>query len=178
MRKIILYIAASLDGYIARPDGNVEWLHDAEFALPGEDFHYSSFLETIDTTLMGNSTYKAVLGFDMPFPYPDKTNYVFSRSSENKDTEFVKFVSTDAITFIKELKEQPGKDIWLIGGGQLNTLVLNAGLLDEIILTYIPILLGKGIPLFAEGVQEQKLQVESNHCYDNGFVQSTLRTIK
>ncbi|TXK46446.1 dihydrofolate reductase [Pontibacter qinzhouensis] len=178
MRKIILYIAASLDGFIARPDGNIDWLHDEDFALPGEDFHYSSFLETIDTTLMGNSTYQVIQGFETPFPYTDKTNYVFTRNPEHQDDAFVKFVSSDATGFIKELKQQPGKDIWLIGGGQLNTLVLEAGLLDEIVLTYIPILLGTGIPLFAAGLQEHKLQVESNHCFDNGFVQLTLRPAK
>jgi dihydrofolate reductase len=138
MRKIVLYIAASLDGYIARPDGNIDWLTDKKYNIPDEDFGYSAFIDTIGTTLMGNSTYKAVLGMDMPFPYSDKKNYVFSRS-EHADTEYASFVKDNAVDFIEKLKEQPGKDIWLIGGGELNALVLNAGMLDEIILTYIPI---------------------------------------
>ncbi len=172
MRKIVLYIAASLDGYIARPDGNIDWLTDKKYTIPDEDFGYSALMETIDTTLMGNNTYKAVLDMDMPFPYSDKKNYVFSRS-EQKDTEFATFVKDDAVDFIEKLKEQPGKDIWLIGGGQLNSLVLNAGLLDEIILTYIPIILGKGIPLFSADAAEHKVKLvpSNSNVYRNGFLQ-------
>jgi len=170
MRNIILYIAASLDGYIARADGSTEWLHNPAYTLEGEDFGYSALLQTIDTTLMGHGTYQAILGFDIPFPYPDKANYVFSRSA-HPDTEHVRFVSSDAVTFIKNLKQQEGQSIWLIGGGQLNTLLLNAGLVDEIILTYIPIVLGSGIALFAPEAQEKQLQVKKSKSYANGFVQ-------
>lgn len=172
MRKIILYIAASTDGYIARPDGNIDWLQDKKYNIPDEDFGYTAFLQTIDTTLMGHNTYKEVMGFDMPFPYPDLKNYVFSRL-EQEDTEFVSFVKDDVVDFIEKLKEQPGKDIWLIGGGQLNSVVLNAGLLDEIILTYIPIILGKGIRLFSEEANEHKLKLipTENKLYRNGFLQ-------
>jgi dihydrofolate reductase len=174
MRKIVLYIAASLDGYIARPDGSTEWLHDERYSLPNEDYGYSSFLKTIDTTLMGHSTYKVILGFDMPFPYPDKSNYVFSRSATHAAAEHVTFVSDDVVAFVEQLKQQPGKAMWLIGGGQINTLLLNATLIDEIILTYIPIVLGQGIPLFAAGAQETQLQVTNSKSYGNGFVQLKL----
>ncbi|MEJ8757893.1 dihydrofolate reductase family protein [Pontibacter sp. H259] len=175
MRKVILYIAASLDGYIARPDGRIDWLENEDYKIEGEDFGYSNFLKNIDTTLMGHSTYKVVLGFDMAFPYTDKKNYVFSHSAQ-QDTEYVEFVSTNAAEFIRKLKQEPGKDIWLIGGSQLNTLLLNAGLIDEIILTYIPIILGKGIPLFAQGASEKLLEVTDTESYTNGFVQLTLTT--
>jgi dihydrofolate reductase len=174
MRKIVLYIAASLDGYIARPDGSIDWLENPADALKGEDFGYSEFMKTIDTTLMGHSTYKVVAGMDMPFPYPDKANYVFSRSTAHAAAEHVTFVSDDVVAFVEQLKQQPGKAMWLIGGGQLNTLLLNASLIDEIILTYIPIVLGQGIPLFAAGAQETQLQVTSSKSYDNGFVQLKL----
>lgn len=174
MRKIVLYIAASLDGYIARPDGSIDWLEDKDYAIAGEDFGYSDFFQTIDTTLMGHSTYKVVLGFDMPFPYSDKSNYVFSRSTKHSDTAHVRFISTDAVGFVQELKQQPGKTIWLIGGGELNTLLLNHRLIDEIILTYIPILLGEGIPLFAAGAQERKMTLTGSRSYSNGFVQVRL----
>ena len=172
MRKIILYIAASVDGYIARSDGSIDWLEDESYTIKGEDFGYSQFIKPVDATLMGNSTYKGILGFDMPFPYPDKENYVFSRSAHNQqDTEFVKFVREDAVAFVKNLKQQQGGNIWLIGGGQLNTLFLNEGLLDEIILTYIPVILGNGIPLFAAGAHEKKLSVLESKSFENGFVQ-------
>ncbi|WP_266203931.1 dihydrofolate reductase family protein [Pontibacter kalidii] len=174
MRKIILYIAASLDGYIARPDGDTSWLHDKRYMLEGEDYGYSTFLQSIDTTLMGHNTYKVVLGFKEPSPFPAKANYVFSRSS-HPDTKQVQFVQQDAAEFVKELKQQPGKGIWLIGGGQINTLLLNAGLIDEFILTYIPIILGSGIPLFAAGAQERQLQALESKSYRNGFVQLWLQ---
>ncbi|GAA4433899.1 dihydrofolate reductase family protein [Pontibacter saemangeumensis] len=174
MRKIILYIAASLDGYIARPDDSIDWLEDKAYAIEGEDYGYSEFVQTIDTTLMGNSTYEAILSFEKPFPLPTETNFVFSRSAGHTDTAQVKFISTDAVAFAQELKQQPGKAIWLMGGGQLNTLFLNAGLIDEIILTYIPRVLGAGIPLFAAGAQETKLHVSSSQHYPNGFVQVRL----
>lgn len=170
MRKIILYIAASLDGYIARQNGSIDWLENEIFAIENEDYGYSKFLKTIDTTLMGNSTYKTILGFGITFPYADKTNYVFSHSP-HPDTEHVHFVHKGAVDFIAQLKQQPGKNIWLIGGGQLNTHFLNAGLIDEIILTYIPVILGSGIPLFATGAQERILKVTESKQYPNGFVQ-------
>lgn len=169
----MLYIAASLDGYIARPDGDTSWLHDKKYTIPDEDFGYTAFLQTVDTTLMGHSTYKVIAGFDMPFPYPDLKNYAFSKSPGHQDTEFVSFVQEPAADFIEKLKEQPGKAIWLIGGGELNSLVLNAGLLDEIIITYIPIILGNGIPLFSREAGEHKLKLipTGSNVYRNGFFQ-------
>ena len=174
MRNILLYIAASLDGYIARADGTIDWLEDKAYTIKGEDFGYSSFIQTIDTTLMGHETYKTVAGFEAPFPYTDKTNYVFSRTP-HPDTASVKFVSSDVVAFVKQLKQQPGNDIWLIGGGQLNTLLLNAGLIDEIILTYIPVILGTGIPLFAPVAGEQMFKVLESKSFENGFVQLRLK---
>ncbi len=81
MREVILYSASSLDSYIARTDGRVDWLEYPRFTLPGEDFGYEEFLKSVDTTLMGNNTYQLILGFGGPFPYRDTTNYVFSRST-------------------------------------------------------------------------------------------------
>lgn len=174
MRKISLYIAASLDGYIARPDGDTSWLQDERYTLEGEDFGYNSFLQTIDTTLMGNHTYQDILGFEGPFPYQGKTNYVFSRSS-HPDTEYVRFVQQDPVGFVQRLRKQTGPGIWLIGGSQLNTLFLNARLIDEIILTCIPVILGDGVPLFAAGTTETYLQLQESKSYQNGFAQLTYK---
>jgi dihydrofolate reductase len=175
MRQVVLYIAASLDNYIARHDGDVEWLNSSDYSLKNEDYGYDKFLKTIDTTLMGHNTYKMILGFDMPFPYPDKTNYVLSRSAVNPDTEFVKFISGDITTFVQQLKNQKGQDIWLIGGGQINTVLLNKDLIDKIILTLIPITLGQGIPLFDGQAKETKFDLESSQSFENGLVQLTLK---
>jgi len=173
MRKIILYIAASIDGYIARTDGNVDWLDDPDYLVEGGgDMGYGAFYGSIDTTLMGNATYQKVLGFDVPFPYPAKKNYVFSRSEMENDDN-VEYVSGDIVVFTKQLKTQPGKDIWLIGGGQINTIFIENGLIDQIILTIVPITLGNGIPMFQKGKMETKFALEKSQTFQNGMVQLT-----
>lgn len=173
MRKIVLYIAASIDGYIARKDGNVDWLEDPDYLVEGgDDMGYGDFYAGIDITLMGNATYQEVLGFDVPFPYPDKKNYVFSRSEKDND-ENVEYVSGDIVAFTKQLKNQPGKDIWLIGGGKINTIFLENELIDQIILTIVPFTLGDGIPMFHKANVETKFKLESNQTFPNGMVQLT-----
>jgi len=172
MRKIVLYIAASIDNFIAKKDGNVDWLDDPDYAIEGNDLGYSAFYQSLDTTFMGNATYQEVLGFDVPFPYPDKKNYVFSRSEKEND-ENVEFVSGDIVAFTKQLKAQSGKNIWLVGGGQINTLFLEKGLIDQIILTIIPITLGDGISMFQKGSVETKFVLEKSEAFQNGMVQLT-----
>ncbi|CAF2158583.1 unnamed protein product [Rotaria magnacalcarata] len=169
MRKVILYTAVSIDGFIAREDGNIDWL--STFDDGSKDDHgYKLFYENIDVTLMGNKTYQQVLTFPVPFPYPDKKNYVFSHEKQESN-EFVEFVSDDIYEFISHLKKQPGKDIWLVGGAQLNQMLLNFGLIDEIILTIIPIAIGKGISLFGQQSIEQKFQYSDSKIFSTGCIQ-------
>jgi dihydrofolate reductase len=170
-RKLILYIAASLDNYIARPDGDVTWLEAPEYLLPGEDYGYSKFYGSIDTTLMGNNTYRIIRGFDQPFPYSDTTNYVFTRSKQTGDSDHVRFIYGDIPGFVRDLKKEQGGDIWLIGGGQVNTLMLNNDLIDQIILTLIPVILGTGIPLFQGHPKEVRFKPVDGRYYKNGIVQ-------
>lgn len=169
MRKVQLYIAASIDGYIARPDGGIDWLSIVE--KKGEDYGYGDFIASVDTTLMGHKTYEEVLGFGVPFPYMDTANYVFSRQKRQPDDNPVQHISEDPAAFAKGLKAQPGGNIWLIGGGQLNTVLLNAGLIDEMILSVIPIILGEGIPLFGGQPKETKWKVKGHEVFDTGLVQ-------
>jgi len=172
MRKIKLYIAVSLDGKIARPDGSVDWLD----AIPNPDkldYGYSDFYKTFDTTLQGFNTYQAILDFGIPFPYPDKKNYVFTTKSNLEDTEYVNFVSGDIILFIHNLKSGVGKDIWLIGGGSLNTALFNAGLIDEFQIFVMPIVIGVGIPLFDLSPLETMLNLVDCKAYGSGVVQLT-----
>ena len=177
MRQVVLYIAASLDGYIARPDGDVSWLNAPEFELPGEDYGYHQFYGSIDTTLMGNATYRAILGFDVPFPYPDRTNYVFTRSDEHSDNEFVQFITGDVPLFVRKLKHGPGKDIWLVGGGEINALLLQSGLIDRIILTLMPLTLGQGIPLFAPHTAVNRFELVETRPFTNSVIQLTWQVI-
>ena len=174
MRKVILYIAVSIDNYIANPEGDTSWLHDPEYIIDKEDFSYGEFVKSIDTTLMGHTTYKVITGFDGPFPYTDKTNYVFTRSAKAND-EYAVFIDNDIPEFVNSLKNVEGKDIWLIGGGQINTLLLEKGLIDEFIFTQIPIVLGSGLPLFTNTKQSFPFLLKDSKSYKNGFVQLTYK---
>ena len=175
MRNVQLYIAASIDGYIARPDGGIDWLSMVD--KEGEDYGYYAFIASVDTTLMGRKTYDDVLGFDVPFPYTGLTNYVFSRQEREPDHNPVRHITEDPAAFVKGLKAQPGGNIWLIGGGQLNTVLLNARLIDEMILSIIPIVLGEGIPLFGGQPKETKWQLTKHEVFDTGLVQVRYRVI-
>jgi dihydrofolate reductase len=146
-RKVILYLAASLDGFIATKEHKLDWLFEVE----GDgDNGYSKFAETVDTVLIGRTTYDWVMEQENgKFPYPDKESYVFSRT-EHAPTEYVQFVDGDLTGFIQKLKAREGKDIWLVGGGELIHSFLAEDLIDELMITVAPIILGSGIPLFAE----------------------------
>lgn len=169
MRRLILYIAQSLDGKIARLNGDVDWL-DQFNAVENEDYGYAAFLETVDTTLMGNRTYEKVLTFGIDFPYADKENYVFTRQKGKQDTEYVKFIGDDIAAFVAGIKQEEGKNIWLIGGSEINTVLFNAGLIDELRLFTMPVTLGEGIPLFAEGVTEKSLKLVEVSTYAVGII--------
>ncbi|MCZ6789815.1 MAG: dihydrofolate reductase family protein [Chloroflexi bacterium] len=166
MRRLKLYIATSLDGYIAGPNGEIDWLE----AGGDLDYGYRRFYSSIDTTLMGTATYRLTLTVD-DFPYPDKANYVFTRGTPPPDTAYVRFISGDIAGFVRSLKEQPGDDIWLVGGGQINTVMLNEALIDEIILTLFPLVLGEGIPLFAPGAKRSLFKTTGYERYATGLVQ-------
>jgi dihydrofolate reductase len=162
MKKVVLYIATSIDGYIATKEGNIDWLPDPE---QGENnnhsFGYEEFYDSIDTTLMGYATYKKIIGFGVPFPYFDKKNFIFSRNHQKKENLPVEFIRPDIISFVKKLKTGKGKHIWLIGGGQINGILLDNDLIDEMIVTVIPVVLGNGIPLFSSTTQIKRFkQVE------------------
>ena len=171
MGKLILYSAISLDAYIAKPNGSVEWLHDPGFHIEGEDFGYKAFYESVGTTLMGNNTYREILNMDIPFPYPDTDNYVFSRFKDTKDTEYVQFAKGKIRDFVPKIKAETKKDIWLIGGAQINGILLKEGLIDQLILTIVPVILGKGIPLFSGEDLGSKWKLKQSKAYDNSFVQ-------
>ena len=146
MKKIKLYIAVSLNGKIAKADGGVDWLE----AIPNpekNDFGYAAFYDSIDTTIQGSRTYDQILSWGIEFPYKGKKNYVLTTNSSYKDTEDVSFISENHIEKLHQIKQGNGKDIWLIGGGKANSLLLDAGLVDEIIIFIMPIVLDEGIDL-------------------------------
>lgn len=170
MRKIILYIATSLNGKIAKLDGSVDWLE----SIPNPekiDHGYSEFYKSIDTTIEGNKTYNQILSWGIEFPYTDKKNYVFTRNKSLKDTKYVEYISENHVDFIKQLKRKKGKDIWIIGGGQLNTIFLNEKLIDEIQVFVMPIILTNGIELFETLPNETKLKLIETKSHSTGAVE-------
>lgn len=167
--RIKLYIAASLDGFIARKDGSIDWL--AEYENSSEtDYGYSEFYASIGTVLMGRKTYEQALGFG-EWPYGEKKSYVFTRQKEPMRRENnVEFVSGDIGKFMRQLRENTEKDIWLVGGSQLIKTFFEENLVQDMIVFVVPIILGSGIPLFDHIGREIKLRTERVERYENGLV--------
>jgi len=166
-RNLVLFIASSLDGFIATKDESLEWLYNVE----GEgDNGFSDFYETVDTVLLGKRTYDWVMKQDIEeFPYKKKECYVFTRSSI-ENTKDVKFVNNNVTEFVDKLKSQDGKNIWIVGGGELFHSFIQEKLVDEIIITVAPSILGKGVPLFREGDYQLDLSLKRMRSF-NQFVE-------
>lgn len=178
MPEVILYIAASLDGYIARPDGAVDWLDEVAVQEDGadEDFGYEEFYAGIGTVLMGRVTYEQLLTFDVDYPYPGTAGYVFSRTRAGHRDENVEFVDGDDIPqFIAHLRTTSDKNIWLIGGGLLVQEFLRHNLIDRFIITVMPVILGEGIPMFPPPTPQINLELVETLSFPSGMAQFTYR---
>jgi len=171
MKKIKCYLAMSLDGKIAKPNDDVSWLD--EIPNPDKsDYGYYAFYESIDTVIMGNGTYKFIQDMDVEFPYKGKPCYVITRDNSLENNEDVQFISgQEVIPFIEDLKKNGSSDIWLAGGGQVNTLFANANLIDELIIFIMPIVIGEGIPLFGKGLNQKMLTLTSSKIYKSGVIE-------
>jgi dihydrofolate reductase len=170
MRKVTLGVANSLDNFIARKDHAVDWLSwtDEVNAIMTE------FWKTIDTVVMGRKTYDVAVKNGMT-AYPGVANYVFSRTMKKSPDKRVKIVAEDAVDFIRRLKDQEGKGICLMGGGELARPLLEANLVDEIGLNIQPVLLGSGIPLFHEMTRQIDLELLECKVLKTGSVYVTYR---
>ena len=168
MRKIKLFIASSLDGFIARENSGIDWLFTG-------DYGYAKFYNSIDTVLMGRKTYE--LSLKLGESYKGKRAIVFTKQKNLKKLENVEFIS-NAVNFTKKLKNSKEKDIWLVGGGEIVSLLLNNNLIDEILLFVHPIILGKGIPLFKNIKKEVKLKLVRTKYYNDGLVEMNYRVSK
>ncbi|AKB30563.1 Dihydrofolate reductase [Methanosarcina siciliae T4/M] len=166
---IKLYIACSLDGFIARENGNIDWLTEYENSSE-TDYGYSEFYSSIGTVLMGRKTYEQVLGFGV-WPYGEKKTYVFTRQNEPLRRERnIEFVSGDVGKFVRRLKENTDEDIWLVGGSQLIRAFLEEDLVQDLIIFVVPVILGGGIPLFNRIGKEVRLRMIDTKRYENGLV--------
>ena len=172
-RKIIVFIATSADGYIARPNGDVEWLN----LLPDTvDHGMTTFYRTIDTILWGRKTYDWVIAFHRKAGTkggifdPKVANYVFSRKPPKRAAPGVEFVSEPVKTFAERLRATPGKHIWMMGGGELIASFLDAGEIDEFAIQVIPTFIGEGIPLIEPRHRDVPLRLRSTRKYPDGVV--------
>ena len=163
MRKVILFVAASLDGFIAGPQGQIDWL------FTDQDYGYAEFLAGIDTLLIGRKTYELMLTFDS-WPYPDLKCYVFTHQPDRWDDPRVVFTAGPVDELVRDLRSGADKNIWLVGGGELVRDFMNAGLVDELILGLHPSVMGAGVPLFPPGTKRADLRLMEARPYESGML--------
>ena len=177
--RVSVFIATSLDGFIARPDGDVSWLHEYEPMGDGDDGGYGELFDSVDALVMGRGTFEKVLAFD-GWPYGTKPVIVLSKSLSEVPEKLRDHVRIDASApqdILNALSIEGYQHIYLDGGKVIQSF-LREGLVDEMTLTVIPILLGQGLPLFGYLEADIKLQLLESRSWDNGFVQSRYRVIK
>ena len=170
MKKVIVYIACSLDGYIAKPNDDLGFLSMVE--RPGEDYGYGEFIRTIDTVIVGSKTYEWVKKHVPEFSHADKRAFVITRTPRPASGK-TQFYTGDLKALVEELKQQGGKNIFVDGGAEVVNELLSLRLVDEITVSYIPILLGRGTSLFKPGIPEQVLELISSKSFESGLVQVT-----
>ena len=174
VRKIIVHIATSADGYIARPDGDVGWL---DRPMPKGQYGMAEFFKTIDTILWGRKTYDQAVAMKGPSMGPKIKNYVFSRNPPKSAAPGFEFVRESIPVFAKRLREKPGKDIWMMGGGGLIASFLDAGQMDEFSIHVIPVFIGEGIPLIQAKQRTVPLKLVSTRKFPDGVVHLNYRVI-
>jgi dihydrofolate reductase len=181
MRKIIVYIATSADGFIARKDGAVDWL---DRPAPKGNYGMGQFYKSVDTILYGRKTYDTAVKFvEQGLEIPDDGsaigNYVFSRRCPpQKILPGFEFVKEPIKKFVKRLRAQKGKDIWMMGGGGIIASFLDAGEIDEFVISVIPVFIGEGIPLIAPGRRTVPLKLLLSKKFSDGVVQLHYKVLR
>jgi dihydrofolate reductase len=175
-RKVIVHIATSADGYIARADGDLEWLTSRP---PPQGFYgMNAFMRSVDTKVLGRKTYQVSLRMGAKFDSQSRT-IVFSRHPPPADAPSgVEFVNDAIGQFVSRLREHPGKDIWLMGGGEIIAAFLDAQAIDEFVISVAPVFIGDGIPLIARRHRHAALDLSSCERFEDGVVQLHYRVQK
>jgi dihydrofolate reductase len=167
-REVCLFSAVSLDGFIAAADGGIDWLfHD-------QDYGYREFYSSVDAVLVGRKTYDQALTLAQN-PFEGKQAYVFTHSGGRIQTAGVEFIRDDPAAFTRAFKGTEGGRIWLVGGGEINGLLMIAGLVDQMVLSIHPIVLGAGRPLFGVEAGARKYLLEGSKTWPSGLAQLTYR---
>lgn len=171
MRKIILGVAITLDGFIEGPNGEYDW------CFTDQDYGMKDFMKRIDAIFYGRKCYEMMLGFDHggPNPYTKMKQYVFSNTL-TKPYEGTALISGDFVEQVMKLKNQPGKDIWLFGGAEIATTFMNSDLVDEMSLAVHPILLGAGKLLFNDIKSRKRFKLVNAKEYSSGLVMLNYET--
>jgi dihydrofolate reductase len=168
-RRIIVHIGTSADGFIARPGGDLEWLTNRP--VPKGFYGMNAFMTSVDAKLLGRKTYETSLKLGAQFN-DGSQYYVFSRRrARGKVPASVQFVSEPIGVFAARLRAQKGKDIWMMGGGSLIGSFLDAGAIDDFIITVVPVFIGEGIPLIARRHRHVPLRLVSSTPFQDGVVQ-------
>ena len=169
MGDVVLYIAASLDGYIATEDGGVDWLNN--FNTEGTDYGYAEFMTNVGATIMGGKTYRQVLTFG-DWHYKAIPSYIVtSQPLADHLQEDVRKVDTDFATLIQNIKAETDKDIFFIGGAELTGTFIEQDLIDSYRIFIMPVMLGKGIPLFLELTEVQNVTLATAQAHPLGVVE-------
>jgi dihydrofolate reductase len=164
MRKVILCVAVSLDGFIEGPNGEYDW------CFTDQDYGMSDFFKRIDAMFIGRKSYEMLQSMDMGSnPFPKMEEYVFSNTLTSVKDDAV-LISGDIKTAAQQIKRQQGKDIWMFGGASLTTSLMNDGLIDELMIAIHPILLGSGKPLFNNIIGRIPLTLTGSKTYSSGLV--------
>lgn len=170
MSKIKLYIATSIDGYIARKNNSLDWL----YALKNPnniDHDYGAFLSSIDAVVLGRSTYEEIMSFGVDWPYADCDTYIVTSNADFKfQTPRTSLLHALDKNAVDQLKAKSKKDIWIVGGGRLISGFLDLEAIDEMTITIIPTLLGEGIPLFPNNPKETRFELINAESFETGAV--------
>jgi dihydrofolate reductase len=151
MRKVVYSVATSLDGFIAGPIGELDWI------VMDSDFDFNEVFQKFDTILVGRKTFEPMAASGQA-TMPGMTTLVFSRTLRPADHPDVTLVASDAVETVNALRSQPGKDIWLYGGGSLFASLVSAGLVDSIGLAIMPVMLGAGVPVMPQSAKRVELR--------------------
>jgi dihydrofolate reductase len=167
-RKVVLYIASSLDGYIAKPNDDLSFLSMVE--KKGEDYGYGEFINSVDTVILGRKTYDWIMKQVPEYVHTDKNTYVITRTAK-PSVGNTNFYTGNLKELISNLKAKEGKNIFIDGGAEVVNALSKENLIDEFCISVIPVLLGEGVRLFKDGRPEQKLKLVSTKQFDTGLVQ-------